>query len=83
MRYFHKQQSHFWKPVINLDKVHSTLFLLQRILLGGCLGRVWWEDEEIRKTSLQSYSKRNYLAKEQLTNERKSIAVVTRPRRDP
>lgn len=21
MRYFHKQQAHFWKPVINLDKV--------------------------------------------------------------
>ncbi|KAI6955711.1 hypothetical protein KC321_g15593, partial [Hortaea werneckii] len=21
MRYFHKQQNHFWKPVINLDKV--------------------------------------------------------------
>lgn len=24
MRYFHKQQNHFWKPVINLDKVHIT-----------------------------------------------------------
>lgn len=23
MRYFHKQQNHFWKPVINLDKVCS------------------------------------------------------------
>jgi len=23
MRYFHKQQNHFWKPVINLDKVHT------------------------------------------------------------
>lgn len=22
MRYFHKQQAHFWKPIINLDKVH-------------------------------------------------------------
>ena len=22
MRYFHKQQNHFWKPIINLDKVH-------------------------------------------------------------
>jgi len=21
MRYFHKQTNHFWKPVINLDKV--------------------------------------------------------------
>ena len=21
MRYFHKMQNHFWKPVINLDKV--------------------------------------------------------------
>lgn len=24
MRYFHKQQNHFWKPVINLDKVHIS-----------------------------------------------------------
>ena len=24
MRYFHKQQTHFWKPVINLDKVHKS-----------------------------------------------------------
>ena len=23
MRYFHKQGNHFWKPVINLDKVRS------------------------------------------------------------
>lgn len=21
MRYFHKQQNHFWKPILNLDKV--------------------------------------------------------------
>ncbi len=30
MRYFHKLQNQFWKPVINLDKVrlvHSTLFV--------------------------------------------------------
>lgn len=25
MRYFHKQQAHFWKPVINLDKVRLLL----------------------------------------------------------
>merc|ERR1712000_357435 len=24
MRYFHKQKNHFWKPVINLDKVRPT-----------------------------------------------------------
>ena len=24
MRYFHKQGNHFWKPIINLDKVCST-----------------------------------------------------------
>lgn len=24
MRYFHKQQNHFWKPVINLEKVLSA-----------------------------------------------------------
>ncbi len=26
MRYFHKQENHFWKPVINLDKVRSYKF---------------------------------------------------------
>lgn len=25
MRYFHKQANPFWKPIINLDKVHSAL----------------------------------------------------------
>ena len=25
MRYFHKLQNHFWKPVINLDKVSGRL----------------------------------------------------------
>ena len=24
MRYFHKQGNHFWKPVINLDKVRLS-----------------------------------------------------------
>jgi hypothetical protein len=24
MRYFHKLQNQFWKPIINLDKVHIT-----------------------------------------------------------
>lgn len=84
MRYFHKQQSHFWKPVINLDKVHFHSFFSCNEYFGeGCLGGVWWEDSEIRKTSSQSYLKRNYSIEEQLTNERKIIAVVTRPRRDP
>lgn len=26
MRYFHKQPNHFWKPIINLDKVLTTSF---------------------------------------------------------
>jgi len=25
MRYFHKQGNHFWKPVINLDKLWSLI----------------------------------------------------------
>ena len=25
MRYFHKQQNHFWKPVINLDKLWTLI----------------------------------------------------------
>lgn len=38
MRYFHKQQSHFWKPTINLDKVHTpppTVDAMQK------LGHAW------------------------------------------
>ena len=27
MRYFHKQQNHFWKPIINLDKVRYSIFI--------------------------------------------------------
>ncbi|KAG7137387.1 60S ribosomal protein L27a like [Verticillium longisporum] len=30
MRYFHKQQNHFWKPVVNLDKLWSLVPLEQR-----------------------------------------------------
>lgn len=26
MRYFHKTQNQFWKPVINLDKVSEEIF---------------------------------------------------------
>ena len=29
MRYFHKLQNQFWKPVINLDKVSYTTFLCE------------------------------------------------------
>ncbi len=25
MRYFHKQQNHFWSPVVNLDKLVSLI----------------------------------------------------------
>lgn len=25
MRYFHKQQGHFWKPVLNLDKLWTLI----------------------------------------------------------
>jgi len=32
MRYFHKQGNHFWKPVINLDKVR---FSTKSFLSGG------------------------------------------------
>jgi len=30
MRYFHKQGNHFWKPVINLDKLWSLVPVEQR-----------------------------------------------------
>jgi hypothetical protein len=29
MRYFHKQGNHFWKPVINLDKVRSAVYSVE------------------------------------------------------
>lgn len=25
MRYFHKQQNHFWKPIVNIDKLWSLV----------------------------------------------------------
>lgn len=44
MRYFHKQQNHFWKPVVNLDKVCITLiFCPATMVLESCRGgREWW-----------------------------------------
>ena len=39
MRYFHKQGNHFWKPVINLDKVCALVFLGL-----GCVEGMVWED---------------------------------------
>jgi len=30
MRYFHKQQNHFWKPVVNIDKLWSLVPAEQR-----------------------------------------------------
>merc|ERR1712225_168239 len=34
MRYFHKQGNHFWKPVINLDKLWSLIPVLDLLPLG-------------------------------------------------
>ena len=45
MRYFHKQQNHFWKPVVNLDKVCKTprLFCPAVKAFAPCRGsREWW-----------------------------------------
>lgn len=36
MRYFHKQGNHFWKPVINLDKVRCDNFFFE----AGSIDRV-------------------------------------------
>jgi hypothetical protein len=39
MRYFHKQGNHFWKPVINLDKVcFEKCFLVLVVMEGGWHG---------------------------------------------
>lgn len=46
MRYFHKQGNHFWKPVINLDKVRLENFQLFYSVNGdkrGFLGCKLWE----------------------------------------
>ena len=32
MRYFHKQGNHFWKPVINLDKVCFEIFFFSTLV---------------------------------------------------
>ena len=34
MRYFHKLQNQFWKPVINLDKVRVCGFLPNYLITG-------------------------------------------------
>lgn len=57
MRYFHKLQNQFWKPVINLDKVrlYSQIFIQNR---GGILNvkgksiEIWWE--KMTKLSLKT-----------------------------
>jgi hypothetical protein len=40
MRYFHKQGNHFWKPVINLDKVR----FLSVNWVWGIEKRIWARD---------------------------------------
>lgn len=57
MRYFHKLQNQFWKPVINLDKVrlYSQIVIQNR---GGILNvkgksiEIWWE--KMTKLSLKT-----------------------------
>ena len=43
MRYFHKQGNHFWKPVINLDKVRLCVLFhaMERIVVGLDWHRIW------------------------------------------
>jgi large subunit ribosomal protein L27Ae len=36
MRYFHKQQNHFWKPVINIDKVGFLPSPLPQLYINKC-----------------------------------------------
>ena len=38
MRYFHKLQNQFWKPVINLDKVSLTTRFVWRVFGSGEVG---------------------------------------------
>ena len=44
MRYFHKLQNQFWKPVINLDKVREKLRRGQIAEEEGDGKRVWCEE---------------------------------------
>lgn len=50
MRYFHKLQNQFWKPVINLDKVRLySQMLIQDRGRSGFQGKIhgnWVEEEE-------------------------------------
>ena len=41
MRYFHKLQNQFWKPVVNLDKVGFFFFSFFFFLGGGGVGLGW------------------------------------------
>jgi hypothetical protein len=50
MRYFHKQQNHFWKPVINLDKVHTPISSLTLEMPGKEVAR----QEEEKATFIRS-----------------------------
>jgi hypothetical protein len=44
MRYFHKLQNQFWKPVINLEKVSFSLFFMW---LAGQFGGFAWLDRSV------------------------------------
>lgn len=51
MRYFHKLQNQFWKPVINLDKVRCHVCFCDSMwgdVFAGILIQHWeeWEEEE-------------------------------------
>lgn len=44
MRYFHKLQNQFWKPVINLDKVGFLFFFFFFLRGGAENGILGWEE---------------------------------------
>lgn len=50
MRYFHKLQNQFWKPVINLDKVKEEHFIsIRKLELPGIALEVGPRDETLAK----------------------------------
>lgn len=81
MRYFHKQQAHFWKPIINLDKVHTNPFPLR--IFFWSLGTAKMETKKKKETPKTILRQLVQSTVNWLTGEFFFLAVVTRPHRDP
>jgi len=71
MRYFHKQGNHFWKPVINLDKVRS-------IEPPHYADRKESQETEMEAMSMELLLSRGVIKRRKILT--KILALVARPR---